>query len=373
MTSRVVLDPRRNSLNALRLALATAVLVSHAWPLGGRGGDPGLGDENLGGWAVAGFFALSGYLVTGSRLSAPTSWDFLARRVLRIYPAFLVVLLVVAFVFAPVSTLVDGSHGYDAGASARFVVANLGLHVRQFDIPGTLTTAPYPFAWDGALWTLSYEFACYLGVGALVALVPRARLGAGVVVVLVLGTLGSAAHLLRGADDGPGAQLVRLGTYFAAGALLYLLRDRIPLTAPAAALAAGLVVVTVLTGTFQVLAGLPLAYLLLYAAAALPLHGVGRANDVSYGMYLYGFPVQQLIVVVLGPGALPVAAYVVLSVAATVPFAWASWCWVERPAMRLRNRLRAPHVRSVLSPSSDVVQPHGLPRGPRSPGLGPVA
>jgi peptidoglycan/LPS O-acetylase OafA/YrhL len=61
-------QPRHNSLNALRLALATLVVVSHAWPLTGLEPEPGFGGANLGTWAVFGFFAISGFLITRSRL-----------------------------------------------------------------------------------------------------------------------------------------------------------------------------------------------------------------------------------------------------------------------------------------------------------------
>src|SRR5262245_6149816 len=90
---------RRNSLNFLRLVFALMVIVSHAWPVGGYGDDPRIAGEKLGTWAVAGFFAISGFLIANSRRHAPMG-TFLVRRVLRIYPGYLVCLVVVAFAFA---------------------------------------------------------------------------------------------------------------------------------------------------------------------------------------------------------------------------------------------------------------------------------
>ena len=84
-TLATAFDPRHNSLNALRLALATLVIVSHAWPIGGFGNDPHIGDLSFGGWAVAGFFAISGFLITSSRLRSSFS-AYLWRRMLRIFP-----------------------------------------------------------------------------------------------------------------------------------------------------------------------------------------------------------------------------------------------------------------------------------------------
>lgn len=61
-------DPRDNGLNAIRLVLAFLVIISHSWSLGGFGYEPRLGDATIGRFAVGGFFAISGFLVTGSRL-----------------------------------------------------------------------------------------------------------------------------------------------------------------------------------------------------------------------------------------------------------------------------------------------------------------
>ena len=91
-------DGRRNGLNLVRLGLALAVLVSHGYALLGRP-EPAPGGEKVGTWAVFGFFAISGYLITGSRLSSPLS-AYVLRRLARIYPAFLVCLGVTALALA---------------------------------------------------------------------------------------------------------------------------------------------------------------------------------------------------------------------------------------------------------------------------------
>src|SRR6476620_3295224 len=63
----VVLDARNNSLNLIRLVLALLVLVAHSYPLAGAGDGSVVRGESLGGWAVFGFFAISGYLISASR------------------------------------------------------------------------------------------------------------------------------------------------------------------------------------------------------------------------------------------------------------------------------------------------------------------
>ena len=75
----------KNSLNAIRLVLAAMVIVSHSWWLGGYGPEPQPGGVKLGTWAVIGFFGISGYLITQSRVQARTTWSYARARFPRIY------------------------------------------------------------------------------------------------------------------------------------------------------------------------------------------------------------------------------------------------------------------------------------------------
>src|SRR4051812_45574841 len=132
----------RNSLNALRLLLATSVIVSHSWPIGGYGDDPRWGPTSLGQFAVAGFFAISGWLITRSRLSSELP-SYAWRRFLRIYPGFFVALLVVAFVVAPLGSALGGGE-YSIGAALRHVAQNAFLYMNDFSVGGGPTSVPYP-------------------------------------------------------------------------------------------------------------------------------------------------------------------------------------------------------------------------------------
>ncbi|GAA2902814.1 acyltransferase [Microbacterium esteraromaticum] len=329
--------PKRNSLNALRLLFATAVIVAHSWPLSGRTDEPiGPGAFNsLGPWAVAGFFVISGYLIASSRDHSELG-RFLWRRILRIYPAFIVVLAVTAFVFAPLSTLVMGE--YSLGAGLEYLVKNAGLYIFTFDVTGTLAHAPYPATWNGSLWTLFYEALCYLAIGLAMTFVPRRWLARFLAVTLASGMAVTASHVyLDVLNISVLLHTVRLGTYFVAGALLYVLRERVAFRWEFAAASAAAVILTAVSGTFDFLAPIPLAYLCMWLGIALPLHRIGAKNDISYGMYIYAFPVQQLLAITIGRG-LPLWLYMLASIAATVPLAWASWTLVERPAMKLRGR-----------------------------------
>lgn len=337
-----VFDPRRNSLNALRLVLAVIVIVSHSWPIAGYGPDPKFGDENLGRWAVAGFFTISGYLITGSRLHSSSLAAYLRRRFLRIYPAYFVVLVVVAFGFAAISPLIDPAAEWTPASSIAYVLQNLGLYAVQYSIDGTLTGAPVTDSWNGSLWTLAFEFGCYLLVGLLATLVRQRRAFTAVVaLLLVTATIATGLQLLvHPARDQIdlhtlGLHISELAAFFLAGALLHLIAGRVPVSIWLAVASVLAVALLAWSGVFRLLAGIPVAYLMLYLGSRLPLHRVGARNDVSYGMYVYGFPVQQSLALLIGTTA-PVPVFVALAITLTVPFAWASWLLVERPAMRTR-------------------------------------
>lgn len=311
----------RNSLNAIRLALAMLVIVSHAWPLNGHGDDPKLLGVTYGTWAVAGFFGISGYLIAVSREHhGPV--PFLTRRVLRIYPGFWVVLMMTAFVFAPIAARV-GSGSWHPGDGVRYVRHTFTLQMHVWNVGDTLHNAPYPLAWDGSLWTLRYEFLCYLIVGVLLT-VTRLRHG-----VLWVAFALAAAHSLWRGDS-----LSNFAAVFVAGSIIAVNRRRIPLAGSFAVAAAALTVAGALLGHVEAIGGFGVAYLLLWLGAVLPLRGFGQRNDLSYGIYIFGFPAAQLLVLA-GARTLPVGVAAPVDVIATVPLAAASWFVIERPAQRL--------------------------------------
>ncbi|HOF62777.1 MAG TPA: acyltransferase [Dermatophilaceae bacterium] len=326
------LRSRDNSLNAVRLALATAVIAGHAWILGGFGASR---IEGLTGMAVNGFFALSGFLIAGSRWRSSMR-DFLIRRVARIFPGFLVCLVVVAAALAPLSAML-GPGQLQPGSAAAYVARNLGLVVTQHGIADTLASVPYPRVWNGSLWTLSYEFAAYIvcGLALGLALVRRhaALVCSAAVAVCLLGVLVVTGPLQV-------YNVFRLGACFATGMALFVARDRVPLTVPLAAASALVTTVAFLTleePWLYAVTTVPFAYALLWLGARVPIR-LGQVNDISYGIYIYAFPVQQLLAVA-GVQRAGVLVFTMASIAATIPAALASWHFVERPALRWARRL----------------------------------
>jgi peptidoglycan/LPS O-acetylase OafA/YrhL len=308
--------------------------------------DPQVGQFSLGSLAVAGFFAISGWLITQSRMSSELV-SYLWRRFCRIYPGYFVVLLAVAFVFAPIGAAVS-SRPYELSSGFGYVISNLGLYDCAETVGNSLPSTAY-HAWNGSLWTLFHEVACYFAIGLMVTVFGRLRIKVSVVAALIATTAASVARQLIGLPI-PNilAIFVDLAPFFFAGATLFLLRERIPLHVGCAVSALAWSALVVGTGANPVLAGLPIAYLCLWLGATLPgvFQQVGRRHDISYGTYIYAFPAQQLIALA-GGASLGVALYTVACVAATLPLAALSWFAVERPAQNWRRVFdRFPLVRS---------------------------
>lgn len=345
MTLREAVLERPNSLNVVRLFLAVSVLLVHTWPVSGSGTRPEWVDP-FAVLAVPGFFCLSGFLIARSRMRL--SWGrFLWHRSLRILPGLWVVLVLTAFVAAPLSLLRGGT--WSVGAASGYVLGN-ALLAQTWSIPGTIGDG----AWNGSLWTLFYEFLAYLCAGALLWNgIMRRHPVVTVGIVYAAAAVGSWSAFGRvgAAETTTDVAIAHMFTCFFAGMALFFVSDRIPVDGRWAF--AALVLLTVLwqTGLVSALGALPLAYLLLWVGCAVPARWAPR-HDISYGMYIYAFPVQVMLEWFLP--WLPVAVHLALSVLITTPLAFASWVVVERPSMRLR-RIGRPSARRPRQDGPAVV------------------
>ena len=348
-----MLNPRKNSLNLIRLVLASSVLLHHSWPLTGTPNGWFFAGDYLGGWAVAGFFAISGYLITGSRW-ANRLGDYLVHRTARIMPAFLVCLLVMVAFFGPISYLVSkGSlSGYFSSATSplNFLISNITLKMYNYDIAGSPFDVPYPGAWNGSLWTLYYEFLCYLILAFFGLFVIFKRsvwpiTAAFVLSVVVQANMGFFAY--HSHDNGDLISLFKLLPFFLGGATLFVWKNRIGLHWLPAIVSLGLWVS--LSAAFPSwggqASGFFAAYFLLWLSSWLPQPAWIARNDVSYGMYIYAFPVQQLFAI-FGAYHWGVFWFTVATLIATVPLAVASWFWVEKPIMGRAKAAKAVQLKA---------------------------
>ena len=364
-------------LNVVRLALAFLVLISHTFPLGGLGVDPPWPTlqpaTSLGGFAVGGFFALSGMLVAMSAKRNSIA-RFIWARLLRIFPAYLAVLVISAAVLAPAiywdthRTLLNFV-GLDAGGPFRYVAKNIFFPTgMQFGIRDVfLQTTPYgrlvgASAVNGSLWTLPIEVRCYL-VALGVAIAGR-RLGAARTAVGALAIVGAfivSRHLAPNVAASLAPKwlpdyVLELGFVFLCGVVAGSVADRLRMTRT---IALGVIVVFLACSAFGGLAfrtvGLgSLALLLPLLAARVPRDRLRWfRNDLSYGTYIWAFPIQQSLSH-LGLNAFP-GVYFLVAAASTLAMAALSWKLIEQPALRLKGwRPTANRPPTVLN---DVLPP----------------
>lgn len=357
------LDFRNNAIGFLRLFFAGVVVWSHAYGIGGFGGDPiygaARGSVTAGFVAVGGFFVLSGFLITRSYRTAPSVGRFLWHRCLRILPAFWVCLAVVAFIFAPLAyfhdrgTLAGFLRGTDSPWS--YVTNNALLTIRQIDVRGLLQHLPSPAAFNGSLWTLQWEFLCYVGVAAF-GVVAAFQRKPGVALILAVAAYALSAVLSSRAYPGTSfaAEVVALLAYFAAGSCAYLMRAEIPMRWSLAAAAAAAIAISLPTRAAPFVLLPCLSYVVLFAAMKLPVRSFDRRIDLSYGVYIYAYPVQQLFVL-YGLTALGFTVYFSFGLATALAIAALSWFAIERPALSFKNVLLRPGIsRSAGSPRRPV-------------------
>lgn len=357
-------NSRSNIVGLMRLLLAGSVLLSHSLILGYGRVEPMTGwfrgQANLGQLAVYGFFVLSGFLIFRSAVRHDSIGRYSWHRFLRIFPGFWVCLLLTAFVAAPLLYVVSNGTliGFfaEAPSPTSYVLHNSWLLMQQYGIGQLLTATPYGAnhgsVFDGALWSLHYEFACYVLI-ALIVYAGRRRAReltlAGFTGVLCASAYAfhHGAHRFdvlatgfpRFAQFGiDGNQLAALLLCLLLGSVASAYPRWFPLDWRVALGAALVLVVSAREGYFGVVGVPAFCYLVLWVSS-LPvprLRDVGSRNDYSYGLYIYAFPIQQTLALAGLPGAGRVA-YLAVSCLLTAVAAYASWHLVEKPMMRWKD------------------------------------
>lgn len=335
---------RNNNLNLIRAIAATAVLVSHAWPLTlGSGVPEPLSQtfgKSLGSLAVDVFFAISGFLIAASFARAHSVEEFVAARILRLMPGLLVSLLLVALVMGPLTTTLPLSTYFTDPEFLAFVPRNMLLIWPGYELPGVFETNPYP-AVEGSIWTLFYEVVCYVGI-LLIGVAGAFRIPRRMTwMLLAFYVLWIAYDLVNLQLNHKIDTLHRFSLPFALGSTFYVLRDRVPLSIALVACLAGLTWVLHGTSFFSEALTLTLAYTTFWLAYV--PRGVlltyNRIGDYSYGIYIYAFPLQGLVIWLFGP--MEPLVNVALALPLTLAFAMLSWHLIESPALELRHRFKS--------------------------------
>ncbi len=330
-----------NNFDFLRFLFAAIVIFSHSFALCGVGKREPLsvlsgGQTYTAEIAVNGFFVISGFLITASWLRRPQWSEYLQKRVLRIYPGFLVVCLLCAFLVGPIGAV--SPHAYFQQFRIGAFLHHLFL-LDKLSLPPTFSHNFVPNEVNSSLWTIKIEFEFYLMTALLGTFGLFQRRGVLLAFAAACLLSQTALALPFVSVTLPDALTIHLRflTYFLAGMVFFLYRDKIAYNRAGVAAAVVVLGIGAAAHTLAAVIALPVVYLLLAAAfsPAVRLHRFAQTQDISYGLYLYAWPIQQLLVQHFGalhnPWSLFLSALPLTALAAAL-----SWHLIEKPCLRFK-------------------------------------
>ena len=343
MNNNTMPNSRENNLNIIRFIAAVMVIYGHMFPIMGQYSYT-IFNQAVSTIGVEIFFVISGYLITKSFLSDKSPVCYAIKRIFRIIPGLLALCLVSVFVLGPiVSDFTTQQYFGEYFEYAWDYMKNV-IMFPIYSLPGVFTDNIYPGAVNGSLWTLPIEAAMYILVPVIIAVFGRKK---GYKVGLVAAAIAAVVLNYIKLKWYPSARVVVWGTdlmaamnlvpYFLVGALFTFDKIKKLLNLQVASL---LFFVTIMLFTsyqntqFLMVIVLPYFIFSLAFDTKPVFMKFGTKIDLSYGMYLYGFVIQQLLVKYIGKYNLSVNVMFVLSTVLSMGCAVISWYVVEKPAQK---------------------------------------
>lgn len=345
-----ILARGNNNFDLVRLIAAAMVIISHAFLIvhGTTAAEPlaSISAYTLGQHSVNVFFILSGVLVSASLDRSEHIVAFASARALRIFPGLIVCVLLVAVVLGPLVTTLHAASYLTSATILNYVLTTLSLTTALAPLQGVFETLPMSGRVNIPLWSLKYEILCYAILTMIAALGIWRR---GVLFWSFLSLLFMTHAVVEVGHGGVEEhvaidQVLRFSVCFFLGVAAYRLRHSLRLSAIGALGAILLLVLTRQTVFEETIGYVAVGYLTL-CLAALPgqrIRKICSHADLSYGLYIYGWPTAQT-VLLLAPGIEPVA-LAVASLAIAAVLAAISWFLIERPALGLKR-----HVQPILA------------------------
>jgi peptidoglycan/LPS O-acetylase OafA/YrhL len=344
------LSGKPSGFDYLRIALSVSVLLWHSYQVSyGESAALAFWNETRGTLLpiiLPAFFALSGFLVSGSLFRNPDTKTFLLLRGIRIFPALSVEVILAAIVLGPILTSYTLARYFSDIRLYKYFLNIVGrIH---YILPGVFENNPEQNIVNSQLWTIPFELECYIVIAicSIVGLIRNRRL-------LLVGFVGSSVGLaiwnsLHGDSAAPagGVNGRVLVLCFLAGVVIYAYRDRIVLRARWASLCFVLTVVLFRVHLDQLqlpvyLCPLLVAYMTVYVGLLNPQRSIIiNAGDFSYGVYLYSFPIQQAVASVFGVGG-GWLQNVAISLPLVGGLALFSWWFIEKPFLKVRRYIGA--------------------------------
>lgn len=325
----------------LRFVLSLSVLIWHSYSVVvGASGALDVAREWSGyitWWILPMFFSLSGFLVAASLNRTPTIRKFLWLRLIRIYPALTVEVLLSAVVLGALITTVPLQQYFTDPLFLKYLLNTIGwIH---FELPGVFVDNPFPNIVNVSLGTVPAEQKCYILLAGLafVTLTKRPRL---LMMLFIAATI--VFSIATFYMDLPGrypanARSPHLVSFFLAGVLLNLCKEFVPFSKVLFVLSALVGALFLYSDHYIFLASLPVAYVTVWLGLQQPKKiPVVMDGDYSYGIYLYAAPIQQAVWHWTEFGR-TYAGNIILTIIFVSMFSVFSWHVIEKPMLRFKK------------------------------------
>ena len=335
-----------NNLDLIRLIAAIAVIVYHSFAINPQWGlvDPiksFFGHTSTGGIAVKIFFFISGLLVTNSIISRRSSIHFVVSRVFRIFPGLVFVLISTALIIGPIVTSLGIGQYFSEKGTYTYILNNILLNTEYF-LPGVTFNNNYGI--NGSLWTIRYEVIAYIVLFfAFLFRLTTNKLIASLACVMIIAEPITPFKGVLFASSNDSA-IFLLAPSFALGCLFAINKDRFKSTwiIPILMLLASIATTNATLSALLLCTSMCL-FSLQVASRPIILR-IKLQNDISYGVYLWGFPIQQLLhpYFIAGP-VIGMLSPIFLS----CMVAYVSWVLIEKPAIGLSKKISKSYLSSL--------------------------
>lgn len=353
------LKKENNNLDIVRVICASLVIIGHAYflnPTDGKG-DWLLsftGFTYYGSIAVKVFFFISGLLVTNSLLRKESEASFVISRLFRMMPGLLFVLLVTAFIIGPLVSVVSPLVYFKSKMTYVHVLSNMVFRT-HYTLPGVYLKNFYYNCVNGSLWSLRYEVKCYIALLAVFVAckytIRQYRIVFNIVCALVCIDAFLQLHII-GRGENPEHSLLPIS--FALGVFLGVNQHIVNISYK---LFLALAAITALAWRTPIINEIffnaSVCFLMLLLAQNKFALRIYLKYDMSYGLYLWGFVVQQTIYNIAGP--INFYLFVSLSLIFSVALGIVSYLLVEKKGVdigrqldnKIKAKLSAPQSQSV--------------------------
>ncbi|WP_095055805.1 acyltransferase [Pseudomonas sp. Irchel s3b2] len=341
MKLSAILKRENNNLDVFRILAAIMVIYGHAYALLPNNGQSDFIGRMLeydysGSLAVKIFFFLSGLVVTNSLISKGNAYEFVISRLFRIWPALITTIIICTVIIGPILSTKTIEEYFSDPSTASYITGNISLHT-NYALPGVFEFNKYPNTVNGSLWTIPYEVYAYVTLLSLFMIgISRSHALAIFTFVII-----AAAPILK--FDfiynvfPTNHETLMLGPCFAYGSIMAILKENININISTAI--GSWTLFFILKGSKIEMYALYSAIFItiIYLSSTAALLKIKPNHDISYGVYLWGFPVQQILSIYISEYG--ILANQIIAIIISCILGYISWILIEKKCIKIGSLL----------------------------------